>query len=86
MFGVSSITSLLLQASLLYIHSLKCGYKFCLCFPRFCASPSSQLHYVDNVLTFERPGIGIILVYMAAEGILFFILTMLIEVHRMVAR
>ena len=47
---------------------------------RFCNQPSSTLRFVDNVLSFERPGIGVIITYMAVEGVFFFILTLLIEV------
>jgi len=46
---------------------------------RFCNQPSSTLRFVDNVLSFERPGIGVIITYMAVEGLFFFILTLLIE-------
>ena len=86
MFGVCIKCYITTAAGSLTLHSqLELhAIMFCLCFARFCASPSSQLHYVDNVLTFERPGIGIILVYMAVEGVLFFILTILIEVHGIV--
>jgi len=47
---------------------------------RFCASPSAQIRYVDSILTFNRPGIGITLTYMAVEAVIFFFLTMLYEV------
>ena len=39
-----------------------------------------SIRYVDDVFSTDRPGIGINLVYMFLEGILFFILTLLIEV------
>ena len=46
---------------------------------RFCANDPS-LNYVDNPLDIERPGIGLIFVYLFFEGIIFFTLTILIEV------
>ena len=36
--------------------------------------------YVDNPLDTRRPGIGMIYVYMFVEGVVFFILTLLIQV------
>ena len=36
---------------------------------------------MDNLFTTERPGIGVVLIYMAVEGVVFFIVTLLIEVN-----
>ena len=46
---------------------------------RFCAN-SPNLNFVTNPTDIERPGIGLIYIYLFFEGIIFFILTILIEV------
>ena len=48
---------------------------------RRCAADDS-VKYVDSVLEFPRPGIGSILFYMALEGVIFFLVTLLLEVRR----
>ena len=50
-------------------------------YSRSCDDPDSGIRYVDSPLEFARPAIGSILLYMAIEGLLFFILTLLIEVN-----
>lgn len=40
----------------------------------------NDIRYVDNLFSLERPGIAILLIYMAIEGLVFFILTLIIEV------
>ena len=40
-----------------------------------------MLSFVDNPLELNKPGIGLPLLYMFAEGIIFLILTLLIQVH-----
>lgn len=47
---------------------------------RFCAN-STAFNYVDNPFEFNKPGIGLTLIYMFVEGIIFFILTLFIEVR-----
>ena len=42
-----------------------------------------SVRYVDDVFSTDRPGIGVNLIYMLLEGILFFTLTLLIEVSYM---
>lgn len=42
---------------------------------------SDTIRYVDNPLSTDRPGIGVNLIYMAMEGVFFFILTLLLEVR-----
>ena len=39
------------------------------------------MRYVDNIFSLDRPGIGILLIYMSVEGLIFFILTLIIEVN-----
>lgn len=39
--------------------------------------------FVDNPLDTKRPGVGIICLYLFVEGIVFFILTLLIQVTEM---
>lgn len=45
---------------------------------RFCAN--GTVKFVDNPLEFNKPGIGLVLLYMFVEGIVFFILTLFIQV------
>ena len=40
-----------------------------------------QVRFVENIFSTDRPGIGVNILYLFFEGILFFILTLLIEVH-----
>ena len=47
---------------------------------RFCAN-SSTVAYVDNLLEFNKPGIGTTLLYMFVEGVVFFILTLIVQVN-----
>ena len=49
-------------------------------FPSVCAR-NENIFFVDNVLAFSRPGIGITLIYMGVEAILFFAITLLVEVR-----
>ena len=37
--------------------------------------------FVTNPLDFERPGVGIICLYLFVEGVVFFIFTLLLQVH-----
>jgi len=46
---------------------------------RFCAN-NTLLRYVDNPLAFERPGIGVILLFMLLEGFILFLFTLALEV------
>ena len=46
---------------------------------RSCAM--NGVRFVDNLFSLDRPGIGILLIYMSLEGIFFFLLTLLIEVY-----
>ena len=39
------------------------------------------MRYVDNLFSLDRPGIGILFIYMSVEGLVFFILTLFIEVR-----
>ena len=39
------------------------------------------MRYVDNIFSLDRPGIGFLLIYMSVEGLIFFILTLIIEVN-----
>ncbi|CAI8053623.1 ATP-binding cassette sub-family A member 3 [Geodia barretti] len=41
---------------------------------------SDTIRYVDNPLSIDRPGVGVNLIYMTLEGVLFFALTLLLEV------
>ena len=41
---------------------------------------NDKVRYVDNPFSTDRPGVGVNLIYMAVEGLLFFMLTVLIEV------
>ena len=41
---------------------------------------SDTIRYVENPLSVDRPGVGANLIYMAVEGVLFFVLTLLLEV------
>ena len=41
-----------------------------------------EVRYVDNVLSTTRPGVGVNIIYLLLEGVLFFILTLLIEVSQ----
>ena len=41
---------------------------------------NDKMRYVDNPLSIDGQGIGVNLIYMAMEGLLFFMLTLLIEV------
>ena len=41
---------------------------------------SDTIRFVQNPLSTDRPGIGMNLIYMALEGVLFFALTLLLEV------
>ena len=41
---------------------------------------NENILFVDNVFAFSRPGIGITLIYMGVEAILFFAVTLLVEV------
>ena len=41
---------------------------------------SATIRYVENPLSTDRPGIGVNLIYMAIEGVVFFALTLLLEV------
>ena len=52
--------------------------KFYLLISRSCAV--NNVHYVDNLFTIRRPGVGLVLLYMAIEGLFLFILTLIIEV------
>jgi hypothetical protein len=53
---------------------------FTIFFPsRFCAGNPS-LSFVNSPLDIERPGIGLIYIYLFFEGIIFFTLVILIEV------
>ncbi len=45
-----------------------------------CAN-STELRYVENPFDFERPGIGIVLLYMAIEGFVLLWFTLLLEVR-----
>lgn len=49
-------------------------------FLRLCDDPDSGISYVEGPLEFPRPGIGSILTYMTAEGLLFFMITLMVEV------
>jgi ATP-binding cassette subfamily A (ABC1) protein 3 len=40
----------------------------------------NDVRYVDNLFSLDRPGIGLLFIYMAIEGLAFFILTLFIEV------
>jgi ABC-type glutathione transport system ATPase component len=40
---------------------------------------SDTIRYVENPLSVDRPGIGVNLIYMASEGVVFFALTLLLE-------
>ncbi|CAI8007469.1 ATP-binding cassette sub-family A member 3 [Geodia barretti] len=42
---------------------------------------SNDVRYVDNLFSLDRPGIGILFIYMSVEGLVFFILTLFIEWH-----
>ena len=42
---------------------------------------NDDIRYVDNPLSTDRPGIGVNLIYMAMEGVLFIVLTLLLEVR-----
>ena len=52
--------------------------------PRTCTALKSSnprlYDYVDSIFEFSNPGIGHIWLFMALEGLLFFTLTLLIEV------
>ena len=48
---------------------------------RFCAN-STTFNYVDNPFELNKPGIGLTLIYMFIEGIIFFIFTLFIQVHK----
>ena len=37
--------------------------------------------FVDNPVSLERPGIGGVLLFMFCEGIVYFVLTLIIQVH-----
>ncbi len=50
---------------------------------RLCADRDSGISYVDSPLEFTRPGIGCILTYMATEGLLFFMVTLMLEVSHL---
>ena len=41
---------------------------------------SDTIRYVENPLSIDRPGIGVNLIYLMLEGVLFFALTLLLEV------
>lgn len=45
---------------------------------RSCAM--NNVRYVDNLFSIQRPGVGLVLVYMSIEGFVLFILTLIIEV------
>lgn len=62
-------------------------YKLCLCIIhiiyvcfRACDN-NDNIRYVDNPLSIDRPGIGVNIIYMAMEGVLFIALTLLLEVR-----
>ena len=40
-----------------------------------------MFRYVDDIFSTSRPGIGVNLIYLVFEGVLFFMLTLLIEVN-----
>lgn len=63
------------------VHSYTCMYMYNVLTPwyRSCEE-DEEIRYVDSLFTTERPGIGVVLIYMAVEGVVFFILTLLIEV------
>lgn len=46
---------------------------------RSCAM--NNVRYVDNLFSIQRPGVGLVLVYMSIEGFVLFILTLIIEVR-----
>ena len=60
-----------------YIHTTI----LCAPFYRFCEM-DDEVRYVDNVLSTTRPGVGVNIIFLLLEGILFFILTLLIEVSQ----
>ena len=41
---------------------------------------TDSIQFVDNIFSLSRPGIGATLIYMGAEAIVFFALTLLVEV------
>jgi len=41
----------------------------------------ANITYVDSILQFDRPGIGIVSLYLGIEGVVFIIMTILIEVR-----
>ena len=47
---------------------------------RVCINFSDSFNFVDNPLAVERPGIGVILIYLFFEGLIYFSLTLLIQV------
>ena len=54
------------------------------CFHVRSCEMSDTIRFVDNPLSTTRPGVGLNLVYLALEGIFFFILTLLLEVSSLV--
>lgn len=42
---------------------------------------NDDIRYVDNPLSTNRPGVGVNIIYMAMEGVLFIVLTLLLEVR-----
>ena len=52
---------------------------------RQCIAFSPAANFVNNPLSIERPGIGVILIYMFFEGIVYFLLILFIEVNGIIA-
>ena len=50
------------------------------CIHSFCEGSDANVRYVDSPLQFARPGIGSVLLYMAIEGLFFFMLVPILEV------
>lgn len=48
-------------------------------FCRFCED-NDTFDFANSLLEFHKPGVGLVLLYMSMEGIVFFIITLLIQV------
>ena len=48
-------------------------------FCRFCEN-NDAFDFADSLLEFHKPGVGLIFLYMSVEGIVFFIITLVIQV------
>ena len=46
---------------------------------RFCEN-NDAFDFADSLLEFHKPGVGLVLLYMSVEGIVFFIITLIIQV------